>query len=271
MNIGALLPVCPGWQPWRERHERDWTLVALLVTVLPAVGCTVNNTNGGNSNPSNTCTQSSSVSCSASNETGYVCTGSATPDTSTLDCDDGTPDSANASNTDFCCIPVTATTCSQDSTVQGCVAGSFGFSCTGSDTPDQADSNLDCSTGTPGNNETLYCCTDGTTTTSTCMMDTSVTGCQGGATGYSCTGTDTPDQSDTSLACSTPTANGSSMDYCCITNTSTTCNQDSTVMCQAGSYGFTCTGSDSPAASDTSLTCSTGTANGSNTTYCCTN
>jgi hypothetical protein len=49
----------------------------------------------------------------------------------------------------------------QDSTVQGCQAGSFGFSCHGLTTPQQADSSLNCSSGTADSNgETLYCCTD---------------------------------------------------------------------------------------------------------------
>jgi hypothetical protein len=43
--------------------------------------------------------------------------------------------------------------------VQGCAGDSFGFSCTGSDTPDEADSSLTCSTATPASGALLYCCT----------------------------------------------------------------------------------------------------------------
>ena len=45
-------------------------------------------------------------------------------------------------------------------TVTGCQAGSYGFSCSGSDTPGTDFSNLNCSAGTPDptSGATLYCC-----------------------------------------------------------------------------------------------------------------
>jgi hypothetical protein len=43
--------------------------------------------------------------------------------------------------------------------VQGCTGNSYGFSCSGSAIPSQADTSLTCSAGVPGNGGlTLYCC-----------------------------------------------------------------------------------------------------------------
>ncbi len=250
-------------------------LGALLASLALVVGCTVNSTTNGSAAACNT---SSNVTCDGA-ATGYSCTGSSTPadSDSNLNCSTGTADDGN---TDFCCISLNSSvTCDQDTTVQGCAAGSYGFSCTGSDTPDQDQSGLVCSTGTAGSSgNTLYCCgfTDsggdgGTDAGDTCTQDSTVS-CTGSAQGWSCTGSDTPDQDQSGLVCSTGTAGSGSTQYCCITFSSTSCMQDSTVQgCQAGSYGFSCTGTDSPAQGDSSLTCSTGTS-GSNgeTLYCCT-
>jgi hypothetical protein len=126
---------------------------AMALGIVGVVGCTVNNST---SPPSSPCGQDSSVSCS-NGATGYSCDGDNNPEDgdSTLDCGPGT---ADGSGTDYCCITLQQSTCAPDSSVQGCQAGSYGFSCTGSDTPDDADSNLNCSTGTPASGATLYCC-----------------------------------------------------------------------------------------------------------------
>jgi hypothetical protein len=146
------------------------------------------------------------------------------------------------------------------------------------------DSSLTCSSGTPGNGNTTYCCStgafdDGGTDAgpdvgsdagNSCATDTSVT-CTGNSVGYQCAGSDTPDP--TTLNCSTGTADGSNMDFCCIPLTSgVTCSADSSVSgCQSGSYGFSCTGTDTPDQDDSSLTCSTGTpGDNGETLYCCT-
>jgi hypothetical protein len=206
-------------------------MATLLGIGAIVVGCTVNSTtnNGGDS-----CSTSSSVTCEGA-ATGYSCTGTSVPSDSdaTLDCSYGTADNGN---TDYCCISLSSSvTCSQDTTVTGCQGDSYGFSCTGSDTPDQDQSGLNCSTGTAGNSgETLYCCTFGD---------------------YDA-GTDSSSSDDTS------TGDGSS----------NSCVQDSTVSCTSPAQGWTCSGSDMPQQTDASLSCSTGTA-GSNgqTQYCCSN
>jgi hypothetical protein len=54
---------------------------------------------------------------------------------------------------------IAGTTCAPDYTVAGCVSGSIGFSCTGTDSPDMGDPSLTCSVGVAGNaGSTLYCC-----------------------------------------------------------------------------------------------------------------
>jgi hypothetical protein len=264
----------------------------IIITLLIAgaigigVGCTVNSTT---SNNGTTCNQDTGIAC-AGGTSGYSCSGSDSPDqdNSNLNCGAGVADGVN---TDYCCVALTSgVTCQQDSSVQGCPGNSYGFSCTGSDTPDMDDSSLSCSTGTPGNGNTQYCCStgafdDGGTDSgpdtgpdsapdggNTCATDTSVT-CTGNAVGYQCTSSDSPDQEDSTLNCSTGTPDGSNTDYCCIPLTSgVTCAADSSVSgCQAGSYGFSCTGTDTPDQDDSSLTCSTGTpGTGGETLYCCT-
>ena len=92
-------------------------------------------------------------------------------------------------------------TCTADGTVVGCV-GATGYSCTGADSPDESDSSLSCSSGTPSGGETLYCCIDTTTVASGCGVDANIVGCTGGAIGFSCTGSAEPQQGLSS--CSLP-------------------------------------------------------------------
>jgi hypothetical protein len=107
----------------------------------------------------------------------------------------------------------------------------------------------------------------------TCAKAADVTGCVGASTGYSCTGSDAPQDSDTSLSCGAGVREPSGVTaYCCIDATVATCGADPTVTCASGSSGYSCSGTDSPAANNSSLTCGAGVpaANGA-TTYCCAN
>jgi hypothetical protein len=217
---------------------------------------------------STTCVADSSVEGCTGSSTGYSCTGTDTPDQSaSLSCSDGV---AGNGETLYCCTDfMTPASCMVDDTVTGCTGGSYGFSCTGTDAPDANDASLSCSDGVASGADTDYCCID-ITTPATCSPDDSVTGCTGDSYGYSCTGSDPPDATDTSIVCSEGVMSGGDTIYCCIDNTSTSCTQDDSVQCStAGSYGFTCTGTDAPSDSDTSLTCSAPTADGGNSTYCC--
>jgi len=104
-----------------------------------------------------------------------------------------------------------------------------------------------------------------------CAQDDSVS-CQGNATGYSCNGADSPDADDPSLACSDGLESGGVTEYCCVIFSDTSCQVDSTVQgCAWPSYGFSCTGTDSPDEADGSLTCSSPTSAGGLLLYCCTN
>jgi hypothetical protein len=218
-----------------------------------------------------TCTADSTVQGCTGSSTGYSCTGTDTPDQSaSLTCSIGV---AGSGDTLYCCSDVNAPAgCMVDDTVTGCTGGSYGFSCTGTDAPDANDPTLSCSDGVAGSGDTLYCCSD-VNTPATCMADDSVTGCTGNSYGFSCTGTDAPDANDTSLICSEGVAGTGDTLYCCIDNTATTCTQDDTLTCPTpGSFGFTCTGSDDPSTSDTTLTCSNPTTDADgNMDYCCTN
>jgi hypothetical protein len=148
-----------------------------------------------------------------------------------------------------------------------CVTGTQGWTCTGPGAqPEDYNSDLVCSSDGAGD----YCCS-----TSTCSYDASVPGCVTGAVGYSCAvGATPPDGNDPSLVCSVPTTSNNVDLYCCYTNTITTagtCAQDPTVQgCVPGSYGFSCTGTDTPDMDYSGITCSTPTPGPGANLYCCT-
>jgi hypothetical protein len=132
----------------------------------------------------------------------------------------------------------------------GCPNAGTGYVCSGSAAP--SSSGQVCNPDGGGD----FCCYP-----TTCGIDPGVD-C-GSATGYSCAaGDDPPDQTDFSLVCSVPTASGSEDLYCCYENTDTntgTCSSDSSVQgCQPDSsgvpsYGFSCTGPDTPTSDYSSL------------------
>ncbi len=113
--------------------------------------------------------------------------------------------------------PAPGSTCAPDSTVVGCSSPSTGYSCTGSDTPADSDATLECSVGEAGNaGSTVYCCLSGTFSSSSCAPDSTVAGCQGGSFGFSCLASDSPDDTDSTLVCSTGVAgNAGATLYCC--------------------------------------------------------
>jgi len=110
--------------------------------------------------------------------------------------------------------PPSGSSCAPDDTVP--CAGGSGYSCTGGDTPDEADSTLLCSDGVDGPDGTQYCCASFGTATTTCQQDPTVDSCEPPSIGFSCTGTDSPDEADSSLTCSTGVpGNAGSTLYCC--------------------------------------------------------
>lgn len=162
----------------------------------------------------NACTIDNAAGCS-NGSTGYSCTGNVAPNTGdpTLNCGSGVAQSDG--EVLYCCSGVPSTSCVANASVTGCTGGSNGYSCTGSDTPTQAYPNLSCSDPIQANNGSLlYCCND---TVGSCAADPSVA-CSGSSTGFSCTGSATPDQTQ-SLSCSTATAGtNNELLYCCSNN-----------------------------------------------------
>ncbi len=152
--------------------RRVFVGLAPLILLVGMSGCTASAS--ASAGPvSSDCSPDSNVDC-ASGTSGYSCpSGAAAPDAddSTLLC--SVPIAANGVD-EYCCYMNTLTapsgsTCEQDLSVGGCQADSagnpsYGFSCTGSESPDTDFSNITCSPGTPGsdaqgNTATLFCCT----------------------------------------------------------------------------------------------------------------
>jgi hypothetical protein len=109
-----------------------------------------------------------------------------------------------------------------DGTVIGCANGSYGFSCVGSETPDQTDSTLNCNAGVANGSFTNFCCLPSQDTwgASTCALGHSIAAicATPGSFGFRCAGLDTPDQTDLRLTCSAgvPEASGTFTDFCCV-------------------------------------------------------
>lgn len=244
---------------------------SLFLFLVSGSGCTTTATI--NAGTTGDCAANSSVVCEQG--TGYSCSGDRTPDQTdaTLACSSGEP-FAGGSLLAFCCSATgfpTSSTCSADSSVVGCQAGSYGFSCTGQTRPESVDSTLVCSDGVASGSATDFCCITGYSSTN-CVADSTVQGCQGTTYGFHCTGSTSPSATDPSLTCSAGTP-GVANDflYCCETpqgTTTSSCGADPNVTgCTTGSTGYTCTGAATP---DASLNCSTGVPGiGSTTVYCC--
>ncbi len=156
-----------------EIVRRVFVGLAPLVVLVGAGGCTASASASASAGPvSSDCSADSSVNC-ANGSSGYSCpSGEAAPDESGTDLVCSVPVSVNGVD-EYCCYDNTLTapsgsTCEQDSSVSGCQADSagnpsYGFSCTGSESPDSDFSNITCSPGTPGSDAqgdsaTLFCC-----------------------------------------------------------------------------------------------------------------
>jgi hypothetical protein len=183
----------------------------LLMMLAAAAGCTVKNSASGGSS---TCSSDGSVSCTQGS--GWSCTGKDTPaDNNPLVCSKATV-SQDQTKLTFCCVASQGVTsgCAEDSTVTANCSQGTGFACAGSTTPDQNDSSLVCSSGTPNGSNTDYCCIPYTQSSGTCMQDSTVMCSEG--FGFTCSGTDMPQQTNSALNCSTGTAgNNGQMLYCC--------------------------------------------------------
>jgi hypothetical protein len=188
-------------------------------------------------------------------------------------------------STSYCCASAT-TTCGYDPTA-GCQSASYGFACMAPDRPENFDPTLYCGTGAKINGQTVFCCS--TTSTAPCSRNSSVQ-CPPGNVGFECSGTDIPNQgeqgvdqsrSDATLICDIPAMMISGLlGYCCYTPSPTpigsTCLQDQAVpACPSGSFGFACTGPDTPQEDYPRMACNQATVRRANqqgvpaTLYCC--
>jgi hypothetical protein len=264
-------------------------MICFGVAGVSASGCTATTSSNGNQvqqrpppgGPPQGCQDDASLHCSSPDELGISCPAGTSPDSPTLVCSDPTPNPDGSDG--YCCITWSGT-CTEDPSVTGCQYPSYGFSCAGSDTPDQADPTLTCSTATPDPNtgDSLYCCVDaysgGSSSSSSssgggsCAADSSLS-CDAGSSGVDCPAGVNPDSSFG--ICSDPSPQSDGTDgYCCVTGTFTGCVQDDSVTasCVYPSFGFSCTsGSPDPSTDDPSLSCSTPTTdpNTGNDLYCC--
>jgi hypothetical protein len=103
-----------------------------------------------------------------------------------------------------------------------------------------------------------------------CGEDSSVTCSQG--VGWSCAAGDDPENEQSNLSCSEPTADGSNDDFCCFEWTyGSSCTPDDalTSVCQPGTYGYRCQAGDDPSSLDSSLDCSSPTPDGPDDDFCC--
>lgn len=247
---------------YRFLHSSFVVVIAGAAGLTMIEACTIDT--GGTPDE---CARDTTAGCS-DDSVGFSCSGGRNPEQgdASLTCSDGV---ARGSDTVYCCADSTTVSCGQDSSVT-CTGGSTGYSCDGSETPEQVDSTLTCGAGVTGvNGEIDYCCTTGSI--GTCAADSTVSGCDAASAGYSCTGTDSPSDSDPSLSCSAGTLDGTDTLYCCSSTGSGTCAEDPTVAgCTGGSIGYSCLGTDTPEESNPSLTCGAGVADNGETLYCCT-
>jgi len=111
--------------------------------------------------------------------------------------------------------------------------------------------------------------------TTTCTANTAVD-CNG-LTGYTCAGTDRPDQDPvyvdgipqgTVCADDGPPAADGSQNYCC-TSSAVPCAYNPIAICDPGTYGFQCRGSDRPEALNPALSCANGVRDRDFINYCC--
>jgi hypothetical protein len=214
------------------------------------------------------CAADSTLAC-VSGTTGESCFGGALPDSSSQICSDGT--SMTDGSIGYCCAPFSGGvgTCAADPSVTGCQYPSYGVSCASGDVPTTYDASLVCSNPTASGGEDLYCCTYGTASTATCTSNSSLS-CVAGSAGFSCPAGSSAPASDGS--CSIPVTDPTTGDddYCCLTTLPTSCTLDDSLVCVAGSWGFTCAAGDSPDASDPTLVCSAPTSGTTTDSYCCT-
>ena len=217
-----------------------------------------------------TCTPGSATLTCNANSVPYSCTGSAQPSQlkPPVDCLVGfTP--LNGVSAHCCIVGPQQTTCGGDPSVS-CAAPRMGYSCTGADTPAQADQKLTCITGATSNGKTAYCCA--TYAAPQCKLAPYLAGCKNIEFRFYCDIPAKPQDSDADLVCDNGAfAINDQRSYCCSAGAASftkTCMRDASIPCGT-TVGYSCTGTDIPSQSDPSITCGTPAINNGKTAYCC--
>jgi hypothetical protein len=280
-------------------------LASLLVAVVSG-GC------GNPIHPPDTCIPDPSISCMGAGTDGWSCGGRSRPDENTslggqiksIVCA-YTEVQANG-RAAYCCTNYT-TSCASDPSIScanGAGAGMLGiavagYSCIGTNRPDSFDTDLTCMQGISAYGHLVFCCNP--IGGGVCARDTSV-GCKKGTLGFACQFPGSiPGEADLGinqsrsgvpLVCTLAAQGakkpdgGNVTDYCCYPPTAVppgaTCLQDqlegqiqNVPGCQAGSFGFACTGTDTPDQDYLRMVCSHGGVRGTNaqgvpaSLYCC--
>jgi hypothetical protein len=135
------------------------SLLGVVVLGAGAAACSAQG-QGSIAATNNGCASDGTLVCAAGS-TGVDCPPGDNPEAAFPGyvCSDPSPQSDGTQG--YCCATgFASSTCTQDDSVQGCAYPSVGFSCSGPDTPDQADGSLVCSAGAfdPPSGFTLYCC-----------------------------------------------------------------------------------------------------------------
>jgi len=179
--------------------------------------------------PSDGCQPDTNVTGCTYPTFGFACYVGQSPDEadSSLVCSTPTPDPVTGLDL-YCCEDTSSgggssgsssggpDGCATDSTL-ACDAGTIGMDCTGNTNPEAVIPGYVCSPPVTQSDGTLgYCCAGGFAG-STCAGDVSVAGCVYPSVGFSCTGSDTPDQADAALNCSAGVVDPQTGDtlYCC--------------------------------------------------------
>ncbi|MEI9954334.1 MAG: hypothetical protein WDO74_36530 [Pseudomonadota bacterium] len=182
--------------------------VLLLLAWTFATGC--DGTNGSDASP---CRIDTDVLCPG-NFVGYSCQSEAKPSPT---CGPGTHESDGEIG--YCCEVQNTGRCEVDASA-GCTDGSTGYSCSAGVQPHATEPSLACSAGVAGPNaDERYCCIRFNGSAGSCTANAIVAGCTVNSYGFSCTETDTPDQTQTSLLCSSATTGpNDELLYCCSTS-----------------------------------------------------
>jgi hypothetical protein len=225
---------------------------------------------------SGSCVLDSNITCNT-DFNGFTCTGTARPDQNaefrvgaiqgTVCTSLGLVDTSTGGS--YCCTSTT-TACGYDPGMDCPATASSGYACTPPSRPENFDPDLACGMGQEVNGETIFCC--GIATTPNCAPDTAVR-CNGPElVALECMTDEVPNEgelgtdqsrSDATLLCDVPAMIGGTYGYCCFTPTQApvgaSCLQDQAVPnCPSGSFGFACTGPDTPDQDYSRITCPTG-------------